>query len=505
MEPERRNRLTLAVLIVGMALRVGLAVVTPATVAYDDHFTPIRLLLQEGRLPRPDQCWECYQPPLYYAVSAGVFRATAGAVSVSAAMKAVQLESALFGCLTLLVCRSVLRRVLATPDVEAAPHAAGTAPARSRLRRLLDAAGDPEALGLAVVAFLPQHVVMSAMATNDALTYLVASLAVWAALRAHAAGWPDGATLFAGALCGLAVLGKAYGMATAAAVAGAVALAALTQRERAPAAGKGAGKRRREARRRGSVRWGRAVLLVVAGAAAVGVWPAARNLRLYGRPQVDNFDFFKTRMFTQPPGSVSAVEWLTFRPVALLRHPWVHPSSVASFWTEMYAGLWFDYGGAISLNTFPPWTAFMNRVIARYAGRTPPGEAMIDYGPGDVPAGLARWARVSYVAGAPLAALVLAGLGAALLGWRRFPTALVALHACACLAVPVVQTIRLPFFAAMKPAFMLGAISSVPVFVALLLAALPARGRTAALIAGWAASATIALADVGYIVGQIRP
>jgi len=504
-----------------MALRVGLAVVMPASAAYDDHFTPIRALLREGHLPLPSECWECYQPPLYVVISAGVFLAASSTASAlgaapagaaAAAMKAVQLESALFGCLTLLVCWGVLRRVVPVAEGETAPPPGGgagmrapTPSARPGVHGFLRPGDAGEALALALVAFLPQHIYMSAMATNDALTYLVASLAVWAALRAYAAGWPVGAALLTGVLCGLAVLGKAYGMATAAAVVCAVGLAAVTQRERAPAGGPGAGKRRREAQQRPRVRWGRAILVVAAGALAVGIWPAARNLRLYGRPQVDNFDFFKTRMLTQPPGSVEAIEWLTLRPVALMQHPWVHPSNVASFWTELYAGLWFDYEATICLQNFPPWSAFMNRVINRYRGRDLPGAAMIDYGPGDVPAGLARWARLSYVAGLPLTAIVLAGFGAALLQWRRFPAALAVLNFCACLSVPVVQTLRLPFFAAMKPAFALGALSSVPVFVALLLAALAGRRRRIVLIAGWAATFAIALANVGYIVSQVRP
>jgi len=325
------------------------------------------------------------------------------------------------------------------------------------------------------------------------------------ALRADAAGWPVRAALLTGVLCGLAVLSKAYGTATAAAAVCAVGLAAVTRGDRSSPAGHGTGKRQRETRQRTRVRWGRAMLVVAAGALAVGIWPSVRNLRLYGKPQVDNFDFFKTHMLTQPPGSVEAIEWLTFRPVALMQHPWVHPSTVASFWTELYAGFWFDYEASICMQNFPRWSAFMNRVINRYRGQTPPGEAMISYGPGDVPVGLARWARLSYLAGLPLTAIVLAGFGAAFVQWRRFPPALTVLHFCACICVPIVQTLRLPFFAAMKPAFALGALSSVPVFVALLLAALGGRWRTAVMATGWAATAAIALANVGYIVAQIRP
>lgn len=532
----QRNWLAWGVLVAGAALRIGLAVVMPPDVAYDDHFTPIRMLLRDGRLPRPHECWQCYQPPLFYLISGGVFTGASRAAAacglsevraVAAAKKAVQLESAVFGCITLLVCWSILRRVV-PPACPAglsdgtAPAGAGAPPGRAResSRAARDHASDAgptptcagEALALALVAFLPQHIYMSAMVTNDALTYLVASLAVWTALWAHGAGWPVRAALLTGVLCGLAVLGKAYGMATAAAILGTVGLAAIVRVVRLSAggarervAGRGAKRRSREATRQPPTRYGRAVMLVAAGALAVGIWPSVRELHLYGRLHVDNFDFFKTNMLSQPPGSREAVEWFTFRPVALLQHPWVHTSNVASFWTELYAHFWFEYEGTISLKNFPQWRAFELRVLPS-AGRWTPAvvRQLLSYGAGDVPAGLRRWAQASYLAGLPLTAIVLAGFAAAVVQSRRFGPALLVFHFCGCLCVPLVQTLRLPIFAAMKSAYALSAISSVPVFAVLLLTALVGWRRTLVVAVGWAAAATIALADVGYIVAQVR-
>jgi hypothetical protein len=104
----------------------------------------------------------------------------------------------------------------------------------------------------------------------------------------------------------------------------------------------------------------------------------------------------------------------------------------------------------------------------------------------------------------PLTAIVLAGFAAAVVQSRRFGPALLVFHFCGCLCVPLVQTLRLPIFAAMKSAYALSAISSVPVFAVLLLTALVGWRRTLVVAVGWAAAATIALADVGYIVAQVR-
>ena len=42
---------------------------------YDEpyHIQVMSMVLQNGRLPSPHECWECYQPPLYYALGAGLF------------------------------------------------------------------------------------------------------------------------------------------------------------------------------------------------------------------------------------------------------------------------------------------------------------------------------------------------------------------------------------------------------------------------------------------------
>src|SRR4051794_2905135 len=65
-------RAAVAVGIVGAALRLALFSINPPNNTYDDHLEPIAIVARDERLPSAAECWECYQPPLYYIASAAV-------------------------------------------------------------------------------------------------------------------------------------------------------------------------------------------------------------------------------------------------------------------------------------------------------------------------------------------------------------------------------------------------------------------------------------------------
>jgi hypothetical protein len=570
---------TYLVLAAGVALRISLAVVTPADRAYDDHYQPVRIILREGRLPSAADCWECYQPPLYYVISAGCCALTqnlaplfeegareapsdnaplergsgsfpsapeagrdqrdattkaasaaatkltpvagmgqpseAAVVAERVGRRTLQFVSVVAGCVTLWVCLLVLRS--------------------------FDRAASHEALALAFVAFLPQHIYMSAMATNEALTYLLATLAVYAALRAHAAGWPARGCLVTGLLTGATVLCKGYGWITVAAIA--LALWLFTRRP----TNSGEGRLRREV--------SRPLALSLVAALALAIWPAARNVWIYGKPHLDNFDLPpETPMRFQPPGSSGATSFFSFRFGELLRHPWLHMAHVDSFWTEFYGRLWFDYEGfKTTLAPYPPWGRLWERCAQAYPEwNRSRWEMLLNYAPDEVPPDFGRVAVVSYIVGLPLTVCVLGGLIRAVWTLAVFPVArarakkpgpgstagtgtvrsrgqesgccreheaaraklptgrefgltLLATHFVFALLVPVVQTLRLPHFAAMKAGFALSGLASVPVLVALVLDSV--RGQTIrSVLAGvlWALVVTLALADGAFVVLQGR-
>lgn len=470
---------THAILGAGVALRLALAIATPPERAYDNHFEPVDIILEKGWIPSASDCWECFQPPLYYLVSAGAFGLTeqvgllTGASSESAAAagrKAIQFVSVLAGAATLYVCLLILRQ-----QCKPAPWR--------------------EALALAFIAFLPRHIYMSAMVTNDALTYLLASLAVYATLRAHRRDWDVRSCLLTGALAGATILCKGYGLMSAGAILACVIFFALrATRGIAAAAGRPGLK---------------PAVLILSATLAIGIWPTVRNVRTYERLHIDNYAFFSSPMHTQPPGSVAATEFLSFRFGALLRRPWLHISHADSFWTELYGRLWFDYEGfSTSLAAYPPWQKHAEELRVRWetnrAGQKQwPQQrwnSLLDYGDEHVPPMLRPVAVASYIAGLPLTICVLAGLVVSLRRFgREFATTLLLTSFLLAAIVPVFQTLRLPHFAAMKAAFLLCGLSSVPTFVCAFLASLrPAMVRFIVPLL-WLGLAAVGLADAAYV------
>lgn len=509
----RAHWLPWLVIAAGCALRIALFGAWPPGAAYDDHFAPIQIILHEGRLPVATDCWECYQPPLYYVLASGVYVAAERAVrsaatesetiesirgemslATMAGQRAVQALSLLAGCATLFACLGVLRcfrricpqcgvATASSGESSRAPTAGCDASGAALSPRI-------EALCVGVVAFLPQHLYMSAMATNDALTYLIVTLAVYVSLRALETGLPTRRCALAGALAGAAVLSKAYGMVVAAAVCASF----LVWSWRA---------------RGGAWTALRPLLVVGFATAAIGVWPAYRNLATFGRPIVDNFDFFDTPMRFQPPGSVGQTNFVSLRFGDLLRRPWLHVSHANSFATELYGRFWWDYEGfRTSLARYGPWRQRWNMAQRRYpAWNEARWRLLLDYTDADVPPRFALIARVSYVAALPLTAATIGGLLVLVARSLRHPAVLlVTLNGVLSLLIPLVQTIRLPHFSAMKAAFALGGVSTVPIAVAIVVGTIafrPLRRAAFGLLA--VALLAIAVCDGLYVWTTYRP
>jgi 4-amino-4-deoxy-L-arabinose transferase-like glycosyltransferase len=234
---------------------------TPAWQAPDEpaHYNYIRLIVQERVLPvlqlgdydaayldrlkaehfpagEPIDSirYEGWQPPLYYLLAAPVFAATGGS------LLAIRLFTLWLGAAVIILAWRLAREIF--------PASPGLA---------LTAAG--------FVAFIPQHVAMTAAANNDALAEIWIGLGLWLAvrlmLRPPAGRWREGWLL--GLVLGLAFLTKL----SAYPLAGLVALALLLTawRERWP------------------LRWffGLAAQVFVPALILGGLW-WGRNLAVYG-------------------------------------------------------------------------------------------------------------------------------------------------------------------------------------------------------------------------------
>lgn len=287
------------VLTVGAAMRLGLAGVNPPNNSYDDHLEPIALYAAEAERPDPAECWQCYQPPVYYALSAGVLevaRATTG--NPRMAWEAVQAISALASIGTLILCLLLLRMYL--PE--------------DRLAQLG---------GLIFVVVLPRALYTAASLGADALLVFFVTAAVYLYVQVHR-GDRSAFTLSALAVSVvLAAWTKQSGLV-------ALVLVAL------------AGQRLWRERKPSSGRWW--VLGGVALVFTLALADEAWRFHQTGIPLASNQHFeYRARLESQPPGRISASTFTSFLPLRLFEHPTLHPSTVDSFWTQLFARSWFDY------------------------------------------------------------------------------------------------------------------------------------------------------------------
>jgi len=163
--PTRRTALwVLGILLAGAALRLAIWWVSPPVNAFDDHLEPIALYATQWSRPAPDACWQCYQPPLYYALSAGVLRLSHLLTGdFWTAWRSVQLLSIVFSLLQLAIAWRLLTLV----------GARGLA---------------PRLCALAVLALLPRDIYTAVFVSNDAALGLAVSLAVLLYLEAMQRG-----------------------------------------------------------------------------------------------------------------------------------------------------------------------------------------------------------------------------------------------------------------------------------------------------------------------------
>jgi len=119
------------------------------------HAQYIKYIQEHRSLPLPNEGYEMFQPPFYYALSAGVlsiFRLSTDAVSVLRALT---------------ICFGVIHFVIALLC----------------LRLLFPGETRAQLVGFALAAFLPMHLYLSHYVTNETLAALLVSISIYLALR----------------------------------------------------------------------------------------------------------------------------------------------------------------------------------------------------------------------------------------------------------------------------------------------------------------------------------
>jgi len=311
-----------AVSLVWLVLFVRKALELPLVLGFDAeaHLEYVRFLATEGRVPRPDEGWEMFQPPLYHAAAAGL-RALVGAES------GTPLE------------RAALRIL---------PGLAGLAGAwlagRTALRLWPDRPARA-ALAVGAAGLLPMNLYMSTFASNESVHagLVGAALCIACALLVTTRA-PTG---------GLAALSATLGLALA------------TKPSSLPVAGVlvatvGAKLWAVEGRTLGRALAATGALVV--GPAVLAGWFYARNWWLFGDPVVTNLDALGDLTYWMPPGFHTPPWFLGFgealsRPFFASFHSYAD-GFYASFWGDGYASgrsgvqypnPWWDYGTMLAI------------------------------------------------------------------------------------------------------------------------------------------------------------
>lgn len=276
----------------------------------EDHLAYVRLLAEEARLPRADEGWSMFHPPLFHA-SAALLHVLAGTQPGSS------LDRALLRALPIL---SGFACVLLAGGVARRLH-----PGRPAIA----------AAAVAAAGLLPMNLYMSSFVSNEVPHAALMSVSVWLA-------------------CGV-LLAERASTRCLVALAGVLALAALTKYTAvslAPLALLFVGAKLWliEGRRLHRV----AALLggLAIGSLLLGGWPYWRHWQAFGTPFVSNYSLPGVTYWTSP--GFHTLDWyLGFGEV--LAHPFF--ASFHSFWDGLYSTLWGD--GAVSGRAgiqFPsPW------------------------------------------------------------------------------------------------------------------------------------------------------
>ncbi|MCZ6783883.1 MAG: hypothetical protein O7G30_11315 [Proteobacteria bacterium] len=419
--------------ILGMAIRLGNALRYPIDMGYDAafHWQYIALLMRGFTVPAPDAGWAMAHPPLFYWLGAGLGELL-GEPPRAITIGAVRVVSSVVGLLAIASAVALVRR--ADP---------GNPP------RAFIAAG--------LLVFLPVHVYMSAMLSEEILCASLISIAVvgmaWDTVgpESPSRSEPGSETgsesrsarrlALLGALAGLALLTKLTGVL----VLLAAVLVLLV-----------------EAARSGSWRSALVPVLWLGGAGAlVGGWFYVRNLIGYGYLYPYGLEAHAI-MFTMPPGHRELADYVRF-PLATFTDPQLlSPDLLRSVWGSTYVTIWFDG----HRHFLPQSGAALSRV----------GTAMLVLGL------------------VPTAAFAVGLAAGARRVWRssRGPDAILVFLVALTLAGYVAFSWRNPWFAVLKGSFLLGLAVPFAYYGSEALARWTSSVRVVRAVAVWSALAVLA-------------
>ncbi|MFC1839547.1 hypothetical protein ACFL1N_08205 [Thermodesulfobacteriota bacterium] len=309
MTQSKRSILFACLFIFGISLRLMLYWQNPVFNSFDDHYEPILKIFYEG-IPAKDACYQCYHPPIFYYLSAMVGKLVSNDIlrlKAESVFKLWQLIPCLFGILHLILIYLILERIKV-----------------SEFSKILT---------FATACFLPRHIYMSVLHSNDTISYFFVGLCVYLLLIAIDRKFPPSLLI----LLSLSITITIFTKYTAFIILPVVVTTALlvfvwnmfSRRKIATL-----------------------LLTLVAPLFLLSLYTSS-NIKKYGTPLPRQNIIAYTNVI-QP--QVEKISYISFKPWETINPLIITPDNIGSFWTLIYSRTFWDLEPRFLLATDPgPW------------------------------------------------------------------------------------------------------------------------------------------------------
>jgi len=371
----------------GVFFRLAVFWASPVNNSYDDHLEVINIYSEDYKRPTPFNCWECYQPPLYYYVASLVFNVSENlGCNKSVSWKIVQFINPFLSFLVIIIAVKILV--------------------------LLKLSTSSIFITLSFIVSLPVDILTSAMIGNDYMLVFFSVLSFYFFLKTTSAlksnfqfrFW----FIFLILSATLGSLTKQHGL-----LIHLFPIAVLLIYRKLIVK-----------------KYFLAIpfyLFAILFSITDELWKYAQTGQLLISNQ-DHFDYAKQQF----PGSLEKIEFFTFRIIELFQHPFISNFTSASFFTEIFAKTFYDY----------EW---------RFISPQIPFASIVAISGGSL--GLIWF---SYIIFSVVKFTYLVRSKKIDLQFHSFsPKALTFILTLLFWLVPLIQTLRFPFFSSMKSMFML--------------------------------------------------
>lgn len=269
----------------------------PPNNAFDNHFEPIFLIMNYGIIPAKDACLQCYHPPIFYLISAMIGKLfTYMGANNTQILKILQFVCCVYGILTVGIIYLILKKIQLSDF--------------SRL------------VAFGTICFLPRHIYMSAMNSNDTISYLFVAICIYLILITIEQKY----SMISLITLSVAITITIFTKYTALVIIPMVLTVFLVGFSHLPAA----------------IRIKHGIMMVLAFLMPLLILSAYTfsNVKNYGNALPWNLKLEDPSV--RQPRDEGGVSFITFKPWESIKTPILVPGKLNSFWTLIYSGMWFD-------------------------------------------------------------------------------------------------------------------------------------------------------------------